>query len=83
MRSTPDHSPAAGRRKVSAPLDNDLRAALRGAMTERAPEAVAIAAEVSVSTVRRAVAGHPVRAVVRAALARAVAPDTAPSIAAA
>lgn len=63
---------------MSSPLDNDLRSALRDAMTSRAPEAVALDAEVSVSTVRRAVAGHPVRPVVRAALARAVAPSNAP-----
>ena len=72
MRSTPEQSTAAPRRKTSAPLPTDLRNMLRDAVTTRAPEAVALAAEVSIATVRRALAGHPVRPVVRAALARAV-----------
>jgi len=72
MRSTPEMSTAAPRRKTSAPLPNDLRNMLRDAVTTRAPEAVALDAEVSIATVRRALAGHPVRPVVRAALARAV-----------
>ena len=79
MRSTPDHS-TAPRRKTSSPLPNDLRDRLRAELSTRAPEAVALDAEVSIATVRRALAGHPVRPVVRAAIARAV---TAPPASAA
>lgn len=82
MRSTPDHS-TAPRRKTSSPLPNDLRERLRAELSTRAPEAVAIAAEVSIATVRRALAGHPVRPVVRAALARAVEASPSPVTAAA
>lgn len=76
MRDTPSPLPAP-RRRVAAPLPDDLRSRLRAELSARAPEALALAAEVSLATVRRALAGRPVRPVVRAALARAVSPPAA------
>lgn len=81
MQGTPSHPPAP-RRRVASPLPDDLRSRLRAELVARAPEALALAAEVSLATVCRAAAGRPVRPVVRAALARAVSPPSSPAAAA-
>ncbi len=76
----PPPSPAL-RRKVSAPVDNDLRARLSAALATGPAEPIAAAATMSVATVRKAARGEPVRPIVRAALAR-VMPPTAATVAA-
>lgn len=61
------------RRKVSAPVDPELRAAIVARLDCGPAEPIAAAAFVSVATVRKAARGEPVRPMVRAALALAVA----------
>lgn len=65
-------SPASARRKASAPLPSPLRAQLGAALDTNRPEVIAVRAEVSTATVRRALAGEAVSPLVRAALARAL-----------
>lgn len=79
---TPPPPSPAPRRKVSAPVDNDLRARLSAALADGPAEPIAAAALVSVATVRKAARGEPIRAVVRAAIARVMPPATAATVAA-
>lgn len=81
MTCTPPPPSPAPRRKVSAPVDNDLRARLSAALADGPAEPIAAAALVSVATVRKAARGEPIRAVVRAAIARVV-PAAAATVAA-
>lgn len=69
-----DNTPRRSRGEALAP---DTITALRAAMEKRPAEAIAVAARVSLATVRRAVAGAPVTRAVGDALARAVGCETA------
>lgn len=75
MNGTSPPPPAApGKRPRSTPVDTNLRAELGAALARERPESIAARADVSLATVLRARGGLPVSSLVRAALARAVAP---------
>lgn len=69
-----DTTPRRSRGEALAP---DTITALRAAMEKRPAESIAVAARVSLATVRKAVAGKPVMRVTADAIARAVGCETA------
>lgn len=69
-----DTTPRRSRGEALAP---DTITALRAAMEKRPAESIAVAARVSLATVRKAVAGKPVMRVTADAIARVIGCETA------